>query len=74
MEYSSLKRGDLIELCYKGYDKKLIGIVMECFLDPILYNDEHICEIYFLKEDDYVYISEAELVYWKLLSRRNNEI
>ena len=68
MEWSNLKRGSLVELCFKGFDENFLAIVMQCFLDPLLYNGEFICEFWLVKEEDYVYISESELIYWKLLS------
>mgnify|MGYP003150652831 CR=1 FL=1 len=69
VEFSDLKRGDLIQLCFKGYDDIIFGIVMECYIDPILYNDEHICEIYFPIENTCFHVSEMELSYWILLSK-----
>jgi hypothetical protein len=70
VEYSDLKIGDLIEFEIRGLPGGNVGLIMGVFEDPWLIGAT-ICEIY-LAVNDYVYLAEAELKCWNLLSRKEN--
>ena len=68
MEYGDLNIGDLIEFEVRGMTGSYVGLIMGIFEDPWQIG-ETICEIY-LSDNDYIYLAEAELKCWNLLSRK----
>jgi hypothetical protein len=72
VKYNDLKIGDLIEFRVRGVSDEYVGLIMGVYADPFIQNAV-VCEVY-LSDNDYVYLGETELEWWKLLTTKEKKM